>query len=150
ADDAPDLVIEDLGGSPRQRAEAFVLQPRQKRRDWNSERCRALADLERRERMDMHPRHGGTNGADDVDVGLSRVFRMDAALQADLGGTARPGLRASSRDLREVEIVRLAAQRLVRLVLRERAEPAAIAADIGVIDVAVDDVAHDVAADSAT
>jgi hypothetical protein len=55
--------------------------------------------------------------------------------------TARP------RHFFQRQIVGRAAQILVRAALGEGAEAAAEIADVGVVDVAVDDVAHDVAAD---
>ena len=53
----------------------------------------------------------------------------------------------AAHDFVECEVVRRAAQRLVRLALGEGAELAAIVADVGVVDVAVDDVTNHVAAD---
>ncbi len=54
--------------------------------------------------------------------------------------------RRAAHDFLEREVIRRAAQRLVRLALGEGAEVAAIGADVGVVDVAVDDVADGVAA----
>ena len=71
---------------------------------------------------------------------------MDAALQADFGGAALPGLQRAPLDLVEVEIVGPPAQVLRHLAFRERAELAAEVADVGVVDVAVDDVGDRVAA----
>ena len=58
-----------------------------------------------------------------------------------------PRFLCAAHDLRHVEIVRRAAQRLVRLALGEGAELAAVITDVGVVDVAVHHVAHGVATD---
>src|SRR6202040_2838262 len=89
------------------------------------------------------------DGAADVEVGGAGVFRVDAALQADFGGAALPGLLAAPDDLVHVEIVGPAAQILAELALREGAELAAEIADVGVVDVAGDDIGDRVAIDRA-
>src|SRR5262249_9466789 len=99
--------------------------------------------------MDMEPRYGAPDGARDREVGLAGILGMDAALQADLGGAAIPRLLAAATDLIEVEIIGPAAQVLAQLALGEGAELAAIVANVGVVDVAVDDVADDIAVDAA-
>src|SRR4029453_17245311 len=86
------------------------------------------------------------DGAADRFVGLAGVVGMDAALQADLGGAALPRLDGAARHFFQREIVGLAAQVVVRAALGEGAEAAAEVADVGVVDVAVDDVGNDAAA----
>src|SRR6266508_1626210 len=71
---------------------------------------------------------------------------MNAALQADFGRAALPCLDGAARDLLEREVVRPAAQVVAQLALRECAEAAGVAADVGVIDVAINHVMDDVAA----
>src|SRR3954453_249277 len=66
---------------------------------------------------------------------------MDAALHAHLGGAELPGLLGPVRELVHRQRVRVS----VGAPLRERAEPAAGVADVGEVDVPVDDVG-DVAA----
>ena len=83
--------------------------------------------------------------AADREIGRAGIFRVDAALQADFGGAALPGLLAAPDDFVEVEIVGPAAQILAELALREGAELAAEIADIGVVDVAGDDIGDGVA-----
>jgi hypothetical protein len=70
----------------------------------------------------------------------------DAALQADFDRAALGGLAAAAHDFLEREIVGPPAQALVRLALGECTECAAIETNIGVVDVAGDDVAHALAA----
>ena len=82
-----------------------------------------------------------------VEVGRAGIFRVDAALHADFGGAALPGLLDPPLDLREVEVIRPAAQIFAELALREGAELAAEITDIGVVDVAGHDIADDVAID---
>ena len=80
------------------------------------------------------------------EIGLAAVIRMDAALEAHFGRASLPGLARAADDFLKREVIRRAAQRLMRLALGEGAERAAIGAYVGVVDVAVDDVADDVAA----
>ena len=75
------------------------------------------------------------------EICLAGIVRMDAALHADFGRAALPRLLRAARDLVEREIVGPAAQILAELALREGAELAAEVADVGVVDVAVDDIA---------
>ena len=82
------------------------------------------------------------------EIGLAGVIRMDAALKADFGRASLPGFGRAADDFIESEVIRRAAQRLMRLALGEGAERAAVRAHVGVVDVAVDDVADGVAADS--
>ena len=83
----------------------------------------------------------------DLEVGRAAVVGMDAALQAHLGRAALPGLAGAARDLGEVEVVGRPAQMLGEPALGEGAEAAAEVADVGVVDVAVDDVGDPLAAD---
>ncbi len=78
------------------------------------------------------------------------VGGMDAALHADFGRAALPRPRVTrSADLLQSQIVGLAAQILARLALGEGAELAVEGADVGVVDVAVDDIGDGVAVDVA-
>ena len=72
---------------------------------------------------------------------------MDAALEADLGRAALPGLVAAAHDLVERDEVRRSAQVRGELALRERAEAAAEVADVRVVDVARDNVGDGVPGD---
>ena len=83
-------------------------------------------------------------------VGGAGVVGMDAALQAHFRRPAIPRLDRATRDFLDGEIIRRAAQILVRAAFREGAELAPEVADVGVIDVAVHDVTHDVATDRAS
>ncbi len=80
---------------------------------------------------------------------LPAVGRVDAALDAHLGGAARPRFAGASGDLVQGEIVGPAAQVLAQPALGEGAEAALIDAEVGIGDVAVDDVAHRLAIDFA-
>src|SRR6185295_87209 len=74
--------------------------------------------------------------------GLPRVAGPDAALQAHLGGAPLPDIPRARRDLVEAAVVGLLARLEAVAALGEGAEPAAVGADVGVVDVAVDDVGH--------
>ncbi len=95
----------------------------------------------------MHIRNRRFDGAANGEIGLAGIIRMDAALKADLGGAPLPRLARAAHDFIEGKVIRRATQRLMRLALGESAERAAIGAYVGVVDVAVDDVADGVAAD---
>src|ERR1700684_4123817 len=72
---------------------------------------------------------------------------MDAALEADFGRASLPRFGRAAHDLIEGKVIRRAPQRLMRFAFGEGAERAAIGAHVGIVDVAVDDVADDIAAD---
>ena len=99
-----------------------------------------------REGVDVHIRDRRLDGAANGEIGLAAVIGMNAALQAHFRRAPLPGFAGAADNLVEREIVRNAAQRLMRLALGEGAERAAIGAYVGVVDVAVDDVADGVTA----
>src|SRR5262245_21340927 len=105
-----------------------------------------MPDLQRREGVHVHVGCSRFHRADDAEIGLARIPRPDAALQANLGGAARPGLARPRRNLLEREVVGLLAVAEAVPPLRKRTEGAAIGADIRVVDVAVDDISDDIAA----
>ena len=147
ADHRPHLVVEDLRRGAGQCAKPGILQLRQEIAQRQPERRRALRHLQRRERMHVHIRQRVLDRAADAEIGRAGVVGMDAALQAHFGRAALPCFLRPPHHFVQRQIVRRAAQCLVRLALGEGAELAAVVADVGVVDVAVDDVAHDVAAD---
>ncbi len=149
AQDGANVVVENFGGGARQRAETGVAQPLQITRQRLADAVRAVPNLERREGVDMHARHGIFHRAQQREIGRAVERRMDAALHADFGGAALPGFRGTARDFIEREVVGLAAQIVGGLALGEGAEGAFVFADVGIVDVAVDDVAHGLAADLA-
>ena len=69
---------------------------------------------------------------------------MDPSLHADFGRAALPGFTHAALDLVKRQIVGLAAQILACLAFREGAELAPVAADVGVVDVAIHDIADGV------
>src|SRR5271156_5429049 len=75
---------------------------------------------------------------------------MNAALQANLCRAALPRLADAAREFSRVKVIWSAAQRSVPAALGKRAELASVSANISVIDVAIDDVVHDLAVDLAT
>src|SRR5215472_9839178 len=147
ADYTPDLVVQNFRRGARKRTETGFAQHREEIRHVYAEGLGALPDLERGEGMDVDPRRRFLDRAADLHVGSTRVIRMNAALQADFGGTARPGLAGAALDFGEIEIVGAPAQVLAELPLGEGAELAAEIADVGVVYVAVDYVCDDVAVD---
>ena len=108
----------------------------------DAELRRAVEDLHRAERVDVHLGRAPLHRVDEVEVERARQIGVDAALHADLGGALAPRFLGAVGDLGERERVGL----VVDLTLGERAEPAAHVADVREVDVAVDDVG-DVVAD---
>src|SRR5690606_37510109 len=82
-----------------------------------------------------------------VQIGLAGVVGVYATLHAHLGGTALPGFDAARRDILRADIVGPATQVFALLTLGKRTELAFEIADVGVIDIAIDDIAHRVAVD---
>ena len=100
-----DLVVEDLGRGAGQGAQPGVHQPPEVVGERLAEALGALGDLERGEAVDVDVGRGVLHRPGDVDVVVAVEVRVDAALQAHLGGAERrpprrPALRcrrASSR-----------------------------------------------------
>ena len=105
----------------------------------------AVDDLHRAERVHVHVRHPLLHLAGDVEVRGAGQVGVDAALHADLGRAERPRLLGAVADLVQRQRVGVG----VGAPLRERAEPAAGVADVGEVDVPVDDVGDVVADDVA-
>ena len=143
------LVVEHLGRRSRQRRETGVAQAREIVGQRHAERRRSLPDLERRERVHVHLRHGVLDRAHHRLVVVAVERGMDPALQAHLRRAAIPRLEHAPRDLVVRYEERRPAQVRRELALRERAEAAAEVTDVRVLDVARDDVADVVAADLA-
>jgi hypothetical protein len=96
--------------------------------------------------VNVHAWNGGAHRATYLHIGVAGETRVDAALHTHFGRTALPGLSRAPGNLVQRQIVRAAAQVLAHLAFGEGAELAFERADIGVIDVARDDVRNDVAA----
>ncbi len=146
AEDAPHLVVEDLGGGARQRAEPGILE--------------AAAGSPRRSHSAVAApcqTSSGENACTWIvgiasftarsrsEVPATGESRVDPALQADLGAAALPRLDGAPGDLVDAQKVGGAAEVLGELALREGAEAAAEVADVGVVDVPADDVGDAVA-----
>ena len=142
---ATHVVIQDLGRRAGQRTQARALELDEKFGDGDSERLCAVTDLERRKGMDVYLRLRLLRGATNVQIRLACERRMDAALHADLCAAAIEGLAHAATDFIEIDEIRRAAQVLVRAAFGERAEPALVETDVGVVDVAHDGVTHRVA-----
>src|SRR6202011_3149711 len=99
-----------------------------------------------RKRMHVHVRDRGLHSGHDIEISIARVGGMDAALQTDFGGAGRACFDGAPRDLVDVEYVSRSAQILRATAFGKSAEAALVAADVRVIDVAVDHVGHGIAA----
>jgi len=96
--------------------------------------------------MNVHAGNGGAYCATYLHISIAGEARVDAALHAHFGRAALPGFARAVGDLVQREIVGAPAQVLAHLAFRERAELTFERADIGVVDVARDDVGNDIAA----
>ena len=137
----PHLVVEDLRGRAGDRVEPGLAGLDQEVLDRQAGAAGAVDDLHRRERVDVHLRHPALHRGDQVEVGGAGELGVDAALHAHLGRAELPRLLGAVGDLLQRQGVRVG----VGAPLGERAEPAADVADVGEVDVAVDDVGHLVA-----
>ncbi len=142
---AANVVVENLGSRARQRAQPRLLQLEQKLAHRNAERLRAMADFERRERVNVNLRLGLLRRAADLQVGVPGEGGMDASLHAHLRAAPVPGFAHAALDFIEVDQIRRAPQVLVRSAFGERAEAALVQANVRVVDVADDGVTHRVA-----
>src|SRR5581483_6519188 len=110
ADDGPHLVVEDLGRGAGQRGQAGGLEPGQVLGQRHAEAAGALEDLEGGEAVDVDGGSDRLHRPGDLQVVVAVEARVDAALEADLGGAALHGLHHPALDLLEVEEVRVAPQ----------------------------------------
>ena len=86
------------------------------------------------------------HGRNDVYIGLARVARVDTALHANLGCTARPRFDTASAYFFGADIVGFAAQIFARAAFRKGAELAFKVTNIRVINIAVNYIADSVSA----
>src|SRR6185312_16610311 len=89
-----------------------------------------------------HPRHGCLHRSDDIQVRLARKARVNPALEANFRRTGGSGFGCAARYFVEVEIVGGPTQVGPTAALGEGAEATMVEADVGVVDVPVDDVGH--------
>src|SRR6266849_2769077 len=101
----------------------------------------AIDNLHGREGVDVHAWHGALHGAQDVTIVKGRQAVRESALDADFGGAELPCLVCVFRDFVETEIVGVRFARAAA----ESAEFASDEADVGEVNVAVDDVGDQVA-----
>ena len=95
----------------------------------------------------MHLRHGRLDSSADVQIGGAGVLGMDAALHAHFRGTTLPRLHAPTGDFVEIEVIGSPPKILTELALGEGTKLTPEVADVGVIDIAIDDVRDLVAID---
>ncbi len=137
-----DVVVEDLRGCAGDRAEAGVTDLGEPVGDAGASTCGGADDLHRAERVHVHPRRRREHRPDDAGVGVRAQVGADPGLDAHLGRPEGLRLGRPAPDLGQRQRVGVRVGRA----LCERAEPAADVADVGHVDVPVDDVG-DVVAD---
>src|SRR6476659_1231370 len=102
-----DVVVQDLGGGPRDRVEPVRLRFGEELVEGDAELGRAVEDLHRAERVQMDPGDALLHGAREVEVEAPRQIGMGPALHADLRRAPLPRLFGLVRDLGQRERVRL-------------------------------------------
>ena len=140
-EDPADLVVEDLRGGAGDGAEPGLAGLDQEVLERQPGPGGAVDDLHRAERVHVHLGHPLLHRGGEVEVRRTGELGVDAALHADLGRAELPGLLGAVGDLLQRQRVGVG----VGAALGERAEPAADVADVGEVDVPVDDVGHVVA-----
>ena len=80
----------------------------------------------------------------DRQIRLTGEVRVNPTLQTDFRSTTIPSLRGTPRDLNRIQQIRLIAQALACAALGKCAEPTAVMADIGVVDVSVNHIRHNI------
>ena len=148
AEHRANAVVENLRRGSGQAAEPRLNQAVEIVADAEPEACRAMPHFERRKGVHMHAAFRAFHGVENSEIGRAGVAGMDAALHADFGRAAIPRFAHPSHDFLVVEVVGRAAQGVAELALGEGAEAAAVIADVGVVDVAVDDVTDGLAVDA--
>ena len=141
-DDVADLLVEDLGRGAGQRAEPGLLQLAQVLLDRQPERAStpySTSSGEKAWRCMLGQRR--LDRAAEIDVEAAVELGRQPGLDADLGGAQLPGLLRAAHHLVDGQEVAL----LLAVVAAEGAEAAVLDADVGEVDVAVDDVGDDVA-----
>ena len=132
-----DLVVEDLRRGAGQRRQPRLFQSPQVVDEGLAQAPRPLGHLQRGEPVDVDPLRRLSDGPDHLEVVVAVEARVDAALEAHLGGPGGLGLGDSLGDVAQLQEVRGAAQVERQRALGERAEPALEGAHVGVVDVAV-------------
>ena len=140
-EDVADFVVENFGGGAGQGAQSVVAKHGKVVSDRHSGEFNAIDDFHGRERMDVHLRDGGFDGAENVAIVELRKIAGQAALNADFGGAQFPSFNSLPGHIVErVEIsVGLAGTPA------EGAEFTSHKTNVGEVDVAVDHVSDDVA-----
>ncbi len=139
-DAAAELVVEDFGGGAGEGIDAGLFEGAEVVLDRAAGADGAVEDLLRGEGVDMDVGEFSLDGAGEVDVVVAVHLGGKAGLDAHLGGAQIPGLAGTADDFFDGEEVGL----LLAMVAREGAEAAVLDADVGEVDVAVDDVGHHV------
>ena len=137
AQNGADLVVEDLRGGAGQRRQPRLFQSAQVVDERLAEAPGAFGHLERGEAVDVDALRCLADGPDHLEVVVAVEARVDAALEAHLGGAGGFGLGHSLGDVAQLEQVGRTAQVERKRALGERAEPALEGAHVGVVDVAV-------------
>ena len=134
------LVVEDLRGGPGKSPQTGRLELFEELTDRDTEGMRPLPDLERGEPVDVHVGKLRLDRSHHVDIEVAGEIGMDPSLEGDLGGAPRPGLAGIADYLLDTHQIGLATQVEALRPLGEGAEPAFEVAEVGVVDVSVDDI----------
>ena len=135
------FLVQHFGGRSGQAAHAGGFQPLQVFADGAAGTDGAVQHFLGGKAVDVHLRQGFLDGGAEADVQIALHLGRQAGLDAYLGGAVIPRFLGAADDFLDGEVVAL----LFAEIAAEGAEAATLDADIGEIDVAVDDVGGDVA-----
>jgi len=141
-----DLIVEDLGGGPREGPEARVSESGEEVADAHTEGLGPLPDLQRGEPVNVHLGETALDRLEHARIKVPVEVRADPADQADLCRPSLPRLDRAVHDLVDLEHVGLVSELKRLRPAGEPAEPALEVALVGVVDVPVDDVGDRVSA----
>ncbi len=133
---AANAIVENFGSGAGNAAETFVFQHRQIVEERHAGLFNAVGNFHGGKSMHMQGGDGALDGAKDVAVEESVEIARQPALDADFGGAGVPGLLSFADDIRRRERVGVGSVGA----FAETAEAAADEADVGKINVAIDNV----------
>ena len=140
-EDKTDFVVKNFCGGTGQGIEAIIAQHGEVVGQRHARKLNSVDNFHGREGVNVHPRYRFLHRAQDVPIMKRRQLTRQASLNANFGGANLPGVDGFLCDLIEVQEIRVG-------VARPPAEGAKFAsheADVGEIDVAIDDVGHQIA-----
>jgi len=134
-----DLIVEDFSAAAGNRVQAGIAQAQDGVADRQAARLGDGDNLRRRVAMQMHPRKSFPDAAEHLLVPVDFEVGMQPSLHQHAGAAEFDGFTNLVVDGVEIEDVAFLCSRALQRTIK-RAEGAVLGAEVGVVDVAVDDV----------